>query len=359
MASTEPFYEWDNLSVGLTSCCNLRCKMCPVIRREKISLTREQAIHIADFAHRRGFKRIVVGGGEPTIMPYFREFMEKLAESGIEVWLLTNGVGLKDETVDWLAKLPSLIVHVSMDGVGPVHDHIRGEGTFGTSDEAIRRLITAGVRVAVNTVVQASNFNKMIETYEWFSKYLLEWHGFGFAEAGHGQELVPAEQMEESLGQLSAIHRRCLAETGKSALSKEMIQSYRLQYRYPVLVTHPGLGCTVPRRLLAIDETGWVLPCWHYPGWTLDETRNLNHRSLDDIVDDPAMRAEIRRAIGPEGCRGCNTVCYFWDDDFRRKVISPDLRLRTQRGIAHAKEHLRAHHPGVYQALIRLRRLAG
>jgi radical SAM protein with 4Fe4S-binding SPASM domain len=324
-----------------------------------VSLTREQALHIADFAHRRGFKRIVVGGGEPTIMAYFREFMEKLAESGIEVWLLTNAVRMNDEIIELLAAMPSLIVHVSMDGVGEVHDYIRGEGTFAASDQAIRRLIGANIRVAVNTVVQASNFREMIATYEWFAQYPLEWHGFGFAEGVFGQELVPNEHLEECFGQLLDIHRRSLAKNGKSALSEEMIRSYRLQYRYPALVTHPGLGCTIPRRLLAIDEAGSVLPCWHYSGWTKDDSRNLNHRSLDDIVDDPVMHEEIRRAIGPEGCGGCNTLCYFWDNDFRNKVIAPDARLRMQRNIAHAKEYLRTHHPGLYQALIKIKSLAG
>lgn len=350
LRKTDDFYRWHTLSVGLTSCCNLRCKMCPVIRREKLSLTREQALHIADFARRREFRRIVVGGGEPTIMAYFWEFMETLAETDIEIWLLTNAVGLKDPDIERLSRFKRLVVNISIDGVGPVHDAIRGEGTFAASTAAMEKLLSAGCSVAVNTVVQKTNFDRMVETYEYFKKYPLAWHGFGYAETGHGQELVPAGNMEDSFSELREICRRCTAEGKGEVLSREMIRGFVLQYHYPSLAMHPGYQCTIPQRLLAIDETGWVLPCWHFLGWAKKDYRNINHRTLDEIVDSDEVRDEIRAAIGPKGCRGCSTMCYFWDNDFRQKTMHPKGKLRVRRAALHTKEYARLRFPVLFSA---------
>ena len=357
-APRDDFYQWQNLSVGLTSACNLRCKMCPVVKRETVSLTREQAFHIADFVRRRRFEQIVIGGGEPTLMPYFWEFIEKLGETDIEIRVLTNATMLKPEHVQRLASNPNLIVNVSIDGVREVHDAIRGEGTFAKSDQAIRALIEAGGRVAVNTVVQRSNFRTMLDVYEHFKDHALDWHGFAYAEAYYADlELVRAEEFDESIGILTQIYRRNEARKGHAILSKPMLKNLQLWYRYPEITTHPGVGCTVPRRLLAIDECGWVFPCWHYQGWKKDPSRNLNERSLDEIVDDPEVREEILRVVGPYGCGGCSTTCYFWDNDFRAKTMHPTGRLRVRRLAQHAKAYLVQYHPHVAHWISKAKRL--
>jgi len=350
-ASQEEFYQWFNLSVGLTSLCNLRCKMCPVVTREPHSLTREQALHIADFADRRGFKEMVVGGGEPTLLPYLGEFLDRLSQTKIQVGLLTNAVKLNDELIRQLAGYPRLIVHISIDGVGEVHDNIRGKGTFAAADKSLRLLLDAGCRVAVNCVVQRTNFSKMLDVYEYFKQYPLEWNGYNYAEPSHGKELVPRESIHESIEVLAEICRRSKAEDDRVTLSEEMLRNFALTLKYPRLKMHPGKGCTIPQRLVAIDEMGYVVPCWHYLSWRRTDQQNLNHRSLDDIVDAPERREEVLRVIGPHGCVGCSTTCYFWDEDFRLKTMEPKGMLRARRAAQHAKEYLRLRHPWMFNAL--------
>ena len=355
MSEQEDFYEWRNLSVGLTTSCNLRCKMCPVIRRKPGGLAREQALHVADFAQRRGFERIVVGGGEPTILPYFWEFMDSLAGSDIEIWLLTNAFRFGEEHVRRLASNPRILVNISIDGVGEVHDNIRGKGTFASTARSLEMLLEAGCRCAVNTVVQRSNYRTMLELDEWTSGYPLEWHGFTYAESFYGDaELVPPEKIDESLGVLAEVCRRNKARNGKAVLSQEMLNNLRLSFKYPRLTMHPGRDCTVPRRLLSINEYADVLSCWHFP-WNRGPHRDLNRRSLDEIVDDPMIRREVSNAIGPHGCVGCTTMCYFWDEDFRSKTMHPTGLLRARRVALHAKEHLRVNHPKVFEAARGLR----
>ncbi len=165
-SGSDSFFDWRKIALNLTTACNLRCKMCPVVVRPTESLTRDEAFGVADFAARRGFDQIVVTGGEPTIMPYFWDLMDRLAATPMLVQVLTNAYRLNPDHIARMARMPRLIANVSLDGVGPVHDAIRGEGAFAATDANIRGLIAAGVRVAVNTTVQAGNYRNMLDLYE-------------------------------------------------------------------------------------------------------------------------------------------------------------------------------------------------
>jgi MoaA/NifB/PqqE/SkfB family radical SAM enzyme len=359
LVSRDDLFEWRKVAVSLTSLCNLRCKMCPLLRTERASLSREQAFHVADFAQRRGFSQMIITGGEPTIMPYFCELMEQVGQTDMEVQLLTNACRMPDEHIQCLTRCRKLIVNVSIDGLGEVHDAIRGEGTFAATIKSVDRLLSAAIQVAVNTTVQRSNFRTVVETYEFLAKYPLAWHGFSFAEPFHGLELVPLENVDEALSNLQEVCRRNEARKGHAGLPREMITCFRLWLRYPGFNTHPGRNCPIPRRQLGVEHTGLVVPCFHYVDWNRGPERNINHHSLDEIVDSSGYREMVCRAIGINGCPGCSTLCYFLDDDYRQKTLHPRGRLRFQRAALLGKEYIRRHHPELASTIHRVRQRTG
>ena len=114
---------------------------------------------------------------------------------------------------------------------------------------------------------------------------------------------------------------------------------------------HPGHGCTVVQRGLIITHEGFVVPCWHYTWDRQDIQRSMHERSLDAIVDAPEVIAELKQAAGPEGCTGCSTMCYNWDETFREKVMTPSGTLKFRR----SKEHFKQRYPGVTELYRRLR----
>jgi MoaA/NifB/PqqE/SkfB family radical SAM enzyme len=348
------FFEWRNLAVSLTSCCNLRCKMCPVVNRAPHSLSREQAMDIAEFASSRKVAQVVVGGGEPTLMAYFWEFMDALAQGGVEIWLLTNAYRLTPEQIDRLAAYPKFLANVSVDGVGPVHDAIRGAGTFDATTGNIQRMLDRGCRVAVNTVIQRSNFRTVPEIHDWFSGHPLEWHGFQYAEYKDHAEFVPPEDLPESFDILERLVQRVHGKPNHLSLSMDMIRAYRIWSKYPKLLAHPGLACTIPRRQIIIAENGLVAPCWHYD-WPLSDGVYLANRSLAEIVDSPEYRALVEHMIGPNGCAGCTTMCYCWDDDFQRKLFHPPLGRRIERDAMLFKQYMIGNHPELTAWISRLR----
>jgi len=354
-----PVFEWRRIAVSLTTCCNLHCVMCPVIGGEKTTLGREQAFHIVDFGQRRGVEQIILTGGEPTIVSYFWDLLDRIAETGVAVQVLTNGSRLKPDEVQRLARCPNMLVAISIDGVGPVHDAIREPGSFAATNRTIDQLLEAGCKVAINTTIQRTNFGTMLELYEYYRDYPLEWHGFSFAETAHGKEIVPLEKADEALGILREISRRNGLREGRAAIGREELSCLRLWLKYPSFRTHPGLNCPIPRRHMAVFSTGAVAPCYHYPGWSSGESRNLYHHTLDEIVDSADFAAEIRRAVGPGGCPGCSTMCYFQDADFREKTLHPDLRQRIRRALVPTKEFMKRECPGLLRFAERARRKLG
>ncbi|MCX8064355.1 MAG: radical SAM protein [Candidatus Hydrogenedentes bacterium] len=317
------FYNWEQLTICITSCCNLNCRMCPVVSRKKKSIPREIAFQIVKFAIEKGFKRVVLGGGEPTLMSYFNDIIEELTRNNIEIWILTNAVDLSPFQIKYFSEHKNIVVNISIDGVGEVHDFIRGEGTFESTLANLDRLTSEGANVAINTVIQRSNYDKSIETYEYFKNYPLLWHGFSFAEPWHQKELVPPELIPTAINQLYEIHRRDQRYKNNVSLTSQLIKDFDLSSRYPEFIMHPGENCPIPTSHLGVDEEGWVVPCWHYPFWRKNESRNIYNRSLWEITEETEIRNEINKAISKEGCKGCSTVCYFWNEKFRTRVIAP------------------------------------
>ncbi len=350
MANQDAFYRWSNLEVSLTSLCNLRCVMCPVIRREHHTLSREQALSIADFAQARGFQEVMLNGGEPTLVPYFWELIDRLADAGLKISVLSNATRFTLEDIARLARIPRLAVNTSIDGPPEVHDEIRGvPGCFEKTETAIHSLLEAGVAVGINTVIQRRNWHLLMDIYRLFENDALAWHGFSFAETYYAQENVPPEKVQSALDALRDIQRRDEAGLRHASLSEALLHGYAMTQRYPRVTMHPGRDCPIPRRHLLINNDGEVFPCGHYP-WYNHERRRLQEQSLDEIVDSKERQDLIKNVVGPHGCTGCSTTCYVWDDDFRERLLQPNFTLRARLRGLYAKEALRNNHPGLFGA---------
>jgi len=359
MTAQDDFYQFEKLSLALTSACNLTCKMCPVIRGPQGTLTQEQAFQVAEFAGRRGFREIEVGGGEPTLMKYFWDLLDRLCDTQAEVKILTNGVRLTSENIQRFAGYENLSVQISIDGIGDLHDAIRGmQGAFDASEESLCKLADAGCQISINTVIMSDNFRDMVDIYERFKNLPLKFHAFTLVESDKisSEEMIRHEDLDEFMRVMSEVHTRGASDGNDVILTDELLKTFRRRVQYPYFLMHPGKGCTVVKRHLIVSHEGRVIPCFHYKWDDNQIERRLDQRSIDEIVDSTDVRDEIRRAIGPEGCRGCSTMCYNWDEQFREKVMRPNGVLRVRRAYACTKEYIRLHHPHVLAAASSIKR---
>ncbi|MDR2260048.1 MAG: radical SAM protein [Azoarcus sp.] len=149
--------------VFISDKCNLKCRHCTLYAKQDaivkpLAVVREDLLH----CYRQGSRFVDFEGGEPTL---WRD-----GEYGLNSLIrLAKEIGFYSVTVTTNATRPfpgleADSIWVSMDGVGPSHDAIRGAGTFARLVENIE---TCGhPRVSVNMVVNRLNHMALDESIE-------------------------------------------------------------------------------------------------------------------------------------------------------------------------------------------------
>lgn len=135
--------------------CNLRCHMCPFWRRpDEQLLTLDEERKMLDSLADLGVSFMGFEGGEPFLRRELPEIL-KLSHDRFFTSVVTNGWMLKEH----IGSVKDYIDHlfVSIDGVGEIHDRLRGmEGSFEKAREGI---IAARefMPVSINSTITSEN----------------------------------------------------------------------------------------------------------------------------------------------------------------------------------------------------------
>ena len=118
------------LNIELTNICNLRCEHCygafsDTIRPKFVPFEWIKN-SIQDF-NRLHVRKIALTGGEATIHPQFLEISKLLLKHGFDLCVFTNGYNYKIiEELLAISEGYHLTIKVSLDGMGEIHNQIRG-----------------------------------------------------------------------------------------------------------------------------------------------------------------------------------------------------------------------------------------
>jgi len=202
-------FEFPTIEIKLNNLCNLKCRMCnpldstnwkdwdqveefykkennylvPTIQK----LVNKPGQYIGPFDNTENwwhsfekllphFRRVEFAGGEPLMDPQHYKILDMLKPYGkdIEIKYATNGTTLgisKGRTIhDYWPHFRSVAVNVSLDGIGPVYEYIRGNSNWTEVVENIQDIQTISnvSRVVGAVAVQVSNvliLDKMIEEF--------------------------------------------------------------------------------------------------------------------------------------------------------------------------------------------------
>jgi SynChlorMet cassette radical SAM/SPASM protein ScmE len=151
--------------IEATRKCNLRCVHCLVAaaasRRDDELSTREWLDVFAELRRTRVFE-VAVSGGEPLVRPDLPILLEALsADRWCHVSLLTNGTLLSSEWASRLAALRIRSVFVSLDGLSPGNDRMRGAGAFDAAVAGIERLLHVDIRPTVQCTPTRENLEEL------------------------------------------------------------------------------------------------------------------------------------------------------------------------------------------------------
>jgi len=133
-----------DVSLRLTSGCNLRCTICSLhcttVGPDECSF--EQWRRFLDALKQHGADVLTISGGEPLVNPDCVKIIVYAKKIGFRILLLTNGTLITNENAEVIGKNCDQI-RISIDGPDEAtHDSIRGKGMFGKAVSALHKLVS-------------------------------------------------------------------------------------------------------------------------------------------------------------------------------------------------------------------------
>lgn len=352
------FIQWH-----LTEKCNLKCRHCYQSGRSGAELTlhriRQVLDEISEMLHdwttlygMEFTPGINVTGGEPFLRAGFFEIIEEIRTRGLNIHILSNGTLIDGDKARALARLGVSGVQVSMEGPEPIHDEIRGKGSFASAARGIRYLVEAGIPVTLNATLSQLNISFAPDLVSIASALKVQRLGFSrLVPSGRG--LTLSKQML-SKTQVKSIYTLLLSfqSDDLDIVTGDPIASQYFGKSRPDPDDSALGGCAAGISGLTILPDGTVTPCrrLNIPigNVRLDSLRELwaNSEVLLRLRNRDNYKGKCGKCQLWANCRGCRAVAYAWSSlkgnpDFLAEdpqcFIKTARRGGTQPGQPHRK----------------------
>lgn len=183
--------------------CNMRCVHCYQADYVKsgVALNHAEILHLLDDLQDMQVNNIGVSGGEPLMMPRLAEILRAIEERDMRISaLFSNGLLINEKFIGMIKSLRSKFsLFISLDSIPGANVTFRGvkeTKAWRTLERIltnIKLLLSGGVGVVINTVVNAENIGHLDEMYRVISQLGVECWRLGFPKstpqfAGHADE---------------------------------------------------------------------------------------------------------------------------------------------------------------------------
>lgn len=330
-----PFVRTDILSAPvavyfeLTRRCNLHCKQCFASCRQvdQAELSGDEVKHILLQLAAAGVINVRFTGGEPSLRRDLFEILRYAKQLGLVVSLQTNGVYDDPEVfVTELADINCDQVTVSIDGLGEVHDALRGAGAFAAVEKSLRVYADCGIKIRLNLLAHRQNLEQLPEIFAFAAANSAGVNIFHIRPIGRAREM---QHLLLSVSDLETLAQR-VAELSAVYPALSIACSALGSQRRPAPVDLPvPAGFTA----LCIAADGSVWP-HHYSSY-LDAGHRLGRIPGEDLqalwAFSPALDA-FRRQVQEyfKNCDKClrhGKTCYGFD--FEALIIERKLGIKT------------------------------
>ena len=161
--------------------CNIMCRTCDdsyshLIEREFKKLKFPlQPINFTntnfDKINFETCQSIYVGGGEPTVIPEFYDFLRKcisIGKTNFNLNIGTNGQKISSTLLELLSHFPRVCFAFSFDGFQKINDYIRWGTDFDTVVSNSRLVRSHGHQVSLQTVFSMYSLTRIHEVFEFY-----------------------------------------------------------------------------------------------------------------------------------------------------------------------------------------------
>jgi radical SAM protein with 4Fe4S-binding SPASM domain len=106
-----------------------------------------------------GVPVVLFSGGEPLLRKDFFELADYARRQGLRIALSTNGTLITREVAEHIKDIGFAEVGISLDGIGPNNDYLRGQsGAYQAALSGIRNCVTLGLRVSLRLTITRFNY---------------------------------------------------------------------------------------------------------------------------------------------------------------------------------------------------------
>lgn len=314
------------VTFAVTFLCNSRCRMCDIweiyrgkgaAARTELSLKEIERVFNSPLFHR--LRSVSLTGGEVFLRRDFAEivgfFLGQFPHATITIPTGSINPELSSQTLrrimrDYRPEKERIFLSVSLDGLGPTHDHQRGIPVF---DKAMRVIEDAlsldGLRVGVSFTITRENWRELLAVYRFAQEKGIEFSA-QFAQSSetyYGTTHPPTGWTREDLEAIQHALKQITADlTGRMSLRQRMtdVRVYYL-HRMVDYQSRPRriFTCYSGTHSFYLDPYGNVYPCI-----TLNKKLgNVREHRFEDLWLSPQAQA-IRQQIAARQCE-CWTPC--------------------------------------------------
>lgn len=167
----------------ITTDCGNRCRHCYMYDPRTYEAERAEELNRAGlFAVLERFAEFerdwnaeiphfAVTGGDPLLRPEWEELVTELTRRGKTVSMMGNPETLTPENLAALKRAGVSRYQLSLDGLEPTHDAIRGPGSFRRTVEGLARLADVGLRCNAMMTIGAGNAPELIPLLEHVARH--------------------------------------------------------------------------------------------------------------------------------------------------------------------------------------------
>ncbi len=323
------------LFIEITQRCNLSCLHCGSDcgrDAQRDELTTAEWLRFFDYLPTKFDPEtlaLVVTGGEPFCAPNFDELLAGLNRNRLAWGMVSNGWALTQANVDRVRAAGLMSMTVSLDGLSPSHDWLRGrEGSFDRALDGIRRMIASGVPLFdVVTCVNPRNLHELDSVLGVLREAgVTAWRLFCIFPKGRAKENAELRMSDEQLRELFAWMARKRRELEGTGFRLNFSCEGYLPPAVDEAVRDEPYFCRAGVNIASVLCDGAIGAC---PNITRSLVQgNIRTDDFFDVWENRFQRYVEREWMKTEACASCDqwkrcqgNSLHLWDDEAKRTVL--------------------------------------
>lgn len=307
----------------ITQTCDLHCRHC-YDRSDRQEMELSQGIKVLDELYdfcqaHHVFAQVSFTGGNPLLYPHFNTLYQEAADRGFMTAILGNPMPRK-RIEEILAIRQPEFYQVSLEGLQPHNDYIRGKGHFDRALDFLDLLRELGVYSMVMLTLTRSNMEQVLPLAELLRKRVDLFTFNRLAMVGEGAALASVDPavFPEFLRQ----YMQAAANNPCMGVKDNLFNLLRHEQGGSYGGGCAGYGCGAGFNFVSLLPDGEVHACRKLPSLI----GNLYRQSFHEIYHGPLAK---RYRQGSEACQdceirpvcgGCLAVAYGYGLDIFRDI---------------------------------------